>query len=192
MTEGEKINKTQRQCLVTREILPKSELLRFVRSPSGDVVFDINHKLPGKGMWVKADKEVLGKALKQNVFANKVKNTKLAEMQITDILKIIKQNILGLLSLANKANLVFFGQERIGTHIDRGEVYALVVATDAASNSKNKLQMHIKKEISTVDCLDMADMEGIFPNDKIAFLGLKSGKIIDNILEKSWIYSKLR
>jgi len=44
----------ERTCLATRELRPKSELIRFVTGPDGSVVPDIAGKLPGrrsKGNW---------------------------------------------------------------------------------------------------------------------------------------------
>ena len=41
-----------RQCLGCREMKPKRELLRVVRSPEGEVAFDARGKLPGRGAYV--------------------------------------------------------------------------------------------------------------------------------------------
>ncbi|MGH9201434.1 MAG: DUF448 domain-containing protein, partial [Vicinamibacterales bacterium] len=48
-----------RRCIVTREVLPKESLVRFVVGPAGDAVPDIAGKLPGRGLWVKAEWPVL-------------------------------------------------------------------------------------------------------------------------------------
>lgn len=56
-----------RSCVVTREKLPKSELLRIVRMPDGNVVADITGKLNGKGAYIKKDISVLEKAIKTKI-----------------------------------------------------------------------------------------------------------------------------
>lgn len=48
-----------RTCIVTKENLPKSELLRIVRTPDGDVEVDITGKLNGRGSYIKKDLAVL-------------------------------------------------------------------------------------------------------------------------------------
>ena len=53
-----------RQCLGCREMKPKRELLRVVRSPEGEVAFDARGKLPGRGAYVCPDPECLKKARK--------------------------------------------------------------------------------------------------------------------------------
>ena len=50
---------TMRMCAVTREVRPIDELIRFVVSPTGEVVPDLKRKLPGRGLWVSASRRVV-------------------------------------------------------------------------------------------------------------------------------------
>lgn len=51
-----------RSCVVSREKLPKKDLLRFVRTPEGEVEIDLTGKANGRGAYVKKDKAVIEKA----------------------------------------------------------------------------------------------------------------------------------
>jgi uncharacterized protein len=53
-----------RQCLGCREMKPKRELIRVVRSPEGEVSLDFNGRKPGRGAYVCPDSECLKKARK--------------------------------------------------------------------------------------------------------------------------------
>ena len=53
-----------RTCIITREKLPKKELLRIVRTPEGEIVPDLTGKLNGRGAYIKKDLETLNKARK--------------------------------------------------------------------------------------------------------------------------------
>ena len=53
-----------RQCLGCREMKPKKELMRVVRSPEGEVSLDFKGKSPGRGAYVCADADCLKKAVK--------------------------------------------------------------------------------------------------------------------------------
>lgn len=53
-----------RQCLGCREMKPKSELVRVVRSPEGTVSVDLKGKLPGRGAYVCRNASCLNKAVK--------------------------------------------------------------------------------------------------------------------------------
>ncbi len=61
-----------RSCVVTREKLPKNELLRVVRTPEGNVVVDKTGKVNGRGAYIKKDFEVLEKAKKSRVLARQL------------------------------------------------------------------------------------------------------------------------
>ena len=53
-----------RQCLGCREMKPKKELIRVVRSPEGAVSLDFKWKMPGRGAYVCPSPECLKKATK--------------------------------------------------------------------------------------------------------------------------------
>jgi hypothetical protein len=48
-----------RRCVVTRERLPKEQMFRFVVSPAGALTPDLAGKLPGRGIWLSASKDVI-------------------------------------------------------------------------------------------------------------------------------------
>ena len=56
-----------RTCVITKESLPKSELLRVVRTPEGDVQVDETGKLNGRGAYIKKDIEVLEMAKNKKI-----------------------------------------------------------------------------------------------------------------------------
>ena len=48
-----------RRCVVTRERLPKEQMFRFVVSPDGVLIPDLAGKLPGRGIWLSASRDVI-------------------------------------------------------------------------------------------------------------------------------------
>ena len=53
-----------RQCVGCREMKPKRELIRVVKSPEGAVSLDFKGKLPGRGAYVCPQADCLAKARK--------------------------------------------------------------------------------------------------------------------------------
>ena len=53
-----------RTCVVTHEKYPKSELLRIVKTPEGEIKPDLTGKLNGHGAYIKKDVNVLEKMIK--------------------------------------------------------------------------------------------------------------------------------
>lgn len=67
-----------RTCVITKEKLPKQELIRVVRTPDGTVIIDEKGKVNGRGAYLKKDLEVLKKAK-----ASKILNKHL-EIEVPD------------------------------------------------------------------------------------------------------------
>lgn len=53
-----------RQCLGCREMKPKRELIRAVKSPEGVISLDFKGKAPGRGAYICPDPGCLKKAIK--------------------------------------------------------------------------------------------------------------------------------
>lgn len=56
-----------RSCIVTKEKLPKQELIRIVRTPNQEVIVDLTGKANGRGAYLKKDLEVFEKAKKGKI-----------------------------------------------------------------------------------------------------------------------------
>ena len=67
-----------RSCVVTREKLPKQELIRVVRTPDGTVIVDLTGKANGRGAYLKKDVETIEKARKSKILDRTL------EVQISD------------------------------------------------------------------------------------------------------------
>lgn len=77
-----------RSCVITKEKLPKSDLLRIVRDTSGNVLADTTGKINGRGAYIKKDINVLDKAIKCKIL-NKVLECDIPDNVYDDIRKII-------------------------------------------------------------------------------------------------------
>ncbi len=58
-----------RQCAGCREMKPKRELIRIVRSPEGDISVDFTGKKSGRGVYVCNDTQCLQKAVKSKALS---------------------------------------------------------------------------------------------------------------------------
>ncbi len=61
-----------RSCVITKERLPKQELLRIVRTPEGCVCVDETGKMNGRGAYIKKDIDVIEKAKKSNILEKRL------------------------------------------------------------------------------------------------------------------------
>ena len=79
-----------RTCVITKESLPKQELLRIVRTPEYDIKVDETGKLNGKGAYIKKDLAVLEKAIKTKILEKRLE-CKIEESVYEEIKKIIEK-----------------------------------------------------------------------------------------------------
>ena len=78
-----------RTCVVTREALPKQELLRIVRTPEGTVIIDEIGKANGRGAYLKKDIEVINKA-KNNKVLERVLEVKVPDSIYDELIEKLK------------------------------------------------------------------------------------------------------
>ena len=67
--EDEGVEGPLRRCIATGESRAPDEMVRFVATPTGAVVPDVAHKLPGRGMWVTAQRDAIAKAATKGSFS---------------------------------------------------------------------------------------------------------------------------
>jgi predicted RNA-binding protein YlxR (DUF448 family) len=131
---------TVRACALTRARRPKDQLIRFVLGPDGTVVPDLKEKLPGRGVWLTAARDIVGEAAKRNVFARALRTeAKVPEGLAAEVEQRLAAAALSALSLANKAGEVVFGNAKVEEAIARGRVLALIHAKEAAEDGCRKL-----------------------------------------------------
>jgi predicted RNA-binding protein YlxR (DUF448 family) len=129
-----------RACALTRVRRPKDELIRFVLGPDGSVVPDLKEKLPGRGVWLTAARDIVAEAAKRNVFARALKTeAKVPEALAAQVENRLAEAAVAALSLANKAGEATFGKAKVEEAIAKGRVLALIHAREAAEDGCRKL-----------------------------------------------------
>jgi len=129
-----------RLCAVTRQALDPDRLIRFVAGPEGVIVADLGRKLPGRGVWVTAEKTIVQRAIATHAFAKSLKRPVKAESGLADqVERLVERRVVEALAMANKAGLVTTGFEQVDELIASGGAKVLVQAADAAAGGRDKL-----------------------------------------------------
>mgnify|MGYP001002621193 CR=1 FL=1 len=82
-----------RTCIVTKEVLPKQELLRVVINKDKEVSIDLTGKQNGRGVYLKKDIDVINKAKNLKILDKKLEveiDEKLYEEEFTQFFKEIQ------------------------------------------------------------------------------------------------------
>ena len=131
---------SQRRCLVTGEVKAKSDLVRFVLGPAGEVVPDITERLPGRGLWVSADRATLEDSCKKNLFSRAAKaQAKVPEGLVDLTEKLLARRCLELLGLARSAGAVVMREPLVIEAQAAGTLMGILLAADAGGDIRKKM-----------------------------------------------------
>jgi hypothetical protein len=163
-----------RRCLVTGEERPKAELVRFVVGPDGAVVPDIDGRLPGRGLWTLAKRDIVAAAVAKRLFSRAAKGPAAADPGLSARVEaLLVQRCLATLGLARRAGQAVGGYEKVRGWVERGACGALVIA--AGAGSERRRLSH--NGIPTVDVLTAAELGGVFGRDDLTYAAVARGEL---------------
>lgn len=137
----------ERRDLVSGEVTEEARLVRFVVGPDGAVVPDLARKLPGRGLWVAADRASVEAAAKKGLFARAAKAKVVAPAGLADQVEaLLRSRVLSALGLARRAGHLTWGFEKVSAAIGSGKAAWLVEASDGAADGRRKLLAVARKQ----------------------------------------------
>ena len=133
-------NGPERKCIATGEVRPVSALIRFVISPDAQVVPDLAGKLPGRGIWVSADRAAIEKAAAKNLFTRAARQPVTVPGDFPEVLEAqLARRVIDLISLARKGGNAVSGYEKVKDWLLKEEATVLIQASDGSERGKSKL-----------------------------------------------------
>ncbi|WP_297113562.1 RNA-binding protein [uncultured Devosia sp.] len=129
-----------RTCALTRAEMPVEALVRFVVSPDGVVVPDVEARAEGRGVWITLSHAAVAEAVKKKAFARSLKAQVLVADDLADLTRLrLEQRLLAALGMARKAGQFVTGATKVKGVLQSGEALALLTASDAAEDGRNKM-----------------------------------------------------
>ncbi|HEX4196954.1 MAG TPA: RNA-binding protein [Caulobacteraceae bacterium] len=130
----------ERRDLVSGEVLDESRLIRFVAGPDGTVTPDLAGKLPGRGLWVAANRISIETAAAKGGFSRAAKTKVSAAPGLADLVeRLLAARILAGLGLARRAGTLTSGFEKVRAAIATDKAAWLIEAADGAADGRRKL-----------------------------------------------------
>ena len=150
----------ERRDIVTGEVMDEARLIRFVAGPEGVVVPDLARKLPGRGLWVAADRASIETAAKKGLFARAAKAKIAAPPELANLVEsLLKRRLLSGLGLARRAGDLTSGFEKVSAAITAGKAAWLIEASDGAQDGRHKLWAKTRKQSPPVPIFGLFDAE---------------------------------
>jgi predicted RNA-binding protein YlxR (DUF448 family) len=147
--------------------MDEERLIRFVAGPDGVVVPDLARRLPGRGVWVAADRASVETAAKKGLFARAAKARLVPPAGLADQVEtLLLSRLLSALGLARKAGALTSGFEKTQAAVEAGKAALLIEATDGAADGRRKLLAAARRSPRPPELI------GLFTSDE---LGLALG-----------------
>ncbi|QDY71456.1 RNA-binding protein [Qingshengfaniella alkalisoli] len=195
MTRGGRISdrtEPERKCIVTGETGPKSGLIRFVVGPDAQIVPDILGRLPGRGIYVSADRSALEAAVKKRMFARGAKQqVTLPDDLVRDTELGLAHRVVDLISLARKAGQAVAGYEKVKSWLETERAAVLLQASDGSERGKSKLRppRGAERHITT---LTASELGLAFGRENVIHGALAGGGLTQRVVEEAARLSALR
>jgi predicted RNA-binding protein YlxR (DUF448 family)/ribosomal protein L30E len=174
-----------RRCIVTGEVGPKEALIRFVVGPDQTLVPDIEGRLPGRGMWLSAKRDVVNTAMAKASFAKAARKKLEVPADLADRLEAqLRRRCLDILGLARRAGQVVSGYEKVRAALKAGEGAVLLAAQDAGKDGIGKIGA-LAPHLPVVRVLTAQDMGAAFGRDHTVHGVLLRGRLAERLLIES-------
>jgi len=151
------------------------------------VVPDVLEKLPGRGMWVTADREVF-EAARKGQFARAAKGPVTVPEGLADeVERLLVRRLTDLIAMARKAGIAVTGFEKVKDRLASGDVRVLLQASDGSVRGKSKLWT--PEGARYFDCLTAEELGLSFGRQSVIHAALATGGLSDRIVREA---AKLR
>ncbi|MCA0249831.1 MAG: RNA-binding protein [Proteobacteria bacterium] len=159
-----------RTCIATGEEAAPERMIRFVVGPEGEAVPDLARRLPGRGMWVRAQRSALERVLEKNLFSKAARASVKAAPDLADrVERLLLERALDDLGRARRAGRAVAGFVKVEQMVGQRRAGLLIVASEADGDGLAKLQatgLPIEK------LGDAASLGGIFGREQAVYVAV--------------------
>jgi uncharacterized protein len=174
---------TERMCIVTRAVQDEQALIRFVRSPEGHVVPDLQRKLPGRGVWVSLSRERLREAISKKLFSRGFGAETKATNELIDLVgDLLRKQALSTFSLTKKAGLAVSGNSKVEDMVGKNQAQIIIHAREAAPDGRRKIDKLAAADVKVINIFEVDELDLAFGRSNVIHAAVGRGKLAEKLL----------
>ncbi len=131
--------------------------------PDGAIVPDVAARLPGRGLWLTARRDIVDRAVAKRLFARAARRPVVAPA-----------------GLARRAGLAVAGFDRVGEAVRRGKAALLLAALDGAVAGRRKLAA-LGGDLPSASVLTATELGAAFGRDRIVHAVVGQGPLCERL-----------
>lgn len=182
----------ERLCIVTREVRPVADMVRFVVGPDGEVVPDLKRRLPGRGVWVTASRAAVAEAVNRRAFARGFRTEVRVAPDLAGLVeRLLERSVLDALGIVRKAGRVAVGFARVERALATEPVVALLHTADAGREGARKIAAAARRRLgekagglTVVDAFTAAQLDLALGRPNVVHAALLAGPASDGFLAR--------
>ena len=181
-------SKSFRTCIVSGQCKLKAEMLRFVIGPDENVVPDLDEKLPGRGLWLSAEREILSIACSQNFFDKRARRRVIKTHDLAQrVERLLADKCIELLQLARRSGVLTAGSDEVMQRLSKGASGLLVVAVDGAPKSLRMIT-NVARDLSIRSVLTGNELGVVLGRKRVVNALVEEGGLADRL---AWELNRL-
>jgi predicted RNA-binding protein YlxR (DUF448 family) len=190
-----------RRCIITRERLPKERMIRFVVGPDRLIVPDLAARLPGRGIWLSASRDVLefdgvqeerrqkDKQQQGNqrhlarAFARAARGPVILPPDLCVLLQTALVRRIGeSLGLARRAGQAVAGFEKAREALRTGRYRLVLQASDGSVAERSRFLSGFGPDVTSIDPLSGEALGRVFGRDYVVHVAIAPGKLAESLV----------
>ena len=178
----------ERRCIACGEVLPEDRLVRFVISPDGEVIPDLDAKLPGRGIWLSADRALMLKAMSKNDFSKAAKTKVTWAADLPDhVERLLVSRMQADLGIARRAGLLEAGFDQIVRALDKKVTPAVFFhAADASEDGRRKIfgALHARELVAdeSIGVLTRDELSLALGRENVVHAAIRPSSLADRLI----------
>ena len=166
-------------------------MIRFVVSPDRVVTPDLAARLPGRGIWLSAKRDVLETAATRGAFSRAARGQVTVPADLGALLQDgLLRRIADLLGLARRAGQAVGGYTKAREWIALGKAGLIVQASDGSREERSRL-VSGARALPVVSCLTGTKLGAAFGRDHMVHGAVMAGALADKIIAEHGRYAGL-
>ena len=178
----------ERRCIYTRETSSRVQMIRFAVSPDGVVVPDLEEKLPGRGLWLRAERGIIDEACSTGLFAKASGGKVVQPSDLSDRLEhLLAVRCFDLIGLARRAGQAVSGYEKVRGALRsdgerRGAGSVLLIASDGPIDAASRMEAFTRGAAVILQTFDGAELGAVFGRERVVYAVIDRGQIADRLV----------
>ena len=162
----------ERRCIISQRTDDNYDMVRFVADPSGVIIPDVAAKLPGRGAWVTADRDMLAQAVSTGRLVRALEGKKIDDDLAKQVESLLLKRCQDSLAMGRRGGITLGGSGKIKAE---GDVSGLLIATDASEREARALKGDVSHDWSISSMT--SDELGLPFGRPMAFVALLKGHL---------------